>query len=219
MIARLWWRLVRFGFRLLYNEFAFTYDLVSKVVSLGAWRDWQRAALKHLRSDGLILELAHGTGNLQIDLANTGYRAVGYDLSPAMGQIAQRKLLKHGLKAPLVRGMAQALPFPAEQFSGVVSTFPSEFIVSSQTLAEVWRVLAADGVFVIVPGATFTGGGVAKTVLDWLYHITGQRQSESIAEQSRITEWLSPYGFEVEIHEEPCPRSKALVIVARKRVS
>jgi hypothetical protein len=48
----LWWRLVRFGFRLLYNEFAFSYDLVSKVVSLGAWRCWQQSALKHLNDDG-----------------------------------------------------------------------------------------------------------------------------------------------------------------------
>jgi hypothetical protein len=47
-MKRLWWGLVRFGFRLLYNEFAFTYDTVSKVVSLGAWRCWQRAALKYL---------------------------------------------------------------------------------------------------------------------------------------------------------------------------
>ncbi|MCZ7544410.1 MAG: hypothetical protein M5R40_13175 [Anaerolineae bacterium] len=43
-LERLWWALVRFGFRLLYNELAFTYDLVSRVVSLGQWRAWQRAA-------------------------------------------------------------------------------------------------------------------------------------------------------------------------------
>lgn len=216
MIPRAWWRLVRFGFRLLYNEFAFTYDLVSKVVSLGAWRCWQRAALSHLNREGLILELAHGTGDLQIDLAAAGCRSVGYDLSPAMGRIARRKLLKRGLKPQLARGMAQALPFPNEHFASIVSTFPSEFIVSPQTLAEVWRVLQPGGVFVIVPAASFSGGGVAKAVLDWLYHITGQRRAEDVTDNSQILAWLTPYGFAVQVKQEACPRSAALVIVAGK---
>ena len=101
----LWWRLVRFGFRLLYNEMAFTYDWVSYAVSLGEWRCWQRAALKHLnvQSGARILELAHGTGNLQIDLHALGYHVLGYDLSPYMGQIAQRKLNAHHLPARLAR--------------------------------------------------------------------------------------------------------------------
>jgi ubiquinone/menaquinone biosynthesis C-methylase UbiE len=164
----------------------------------------------------LILELAHGTGNLQIDLAYADARAIGYDLSPAMGSIARRKLLKRGMKVLLSRGMAQALPFSDECFSSVVSTFPSEFISAPETLVEIRRVLQPDGVFIIVPGASFTGGGVAKTVLDWLYQITGQREAEAIADHARLTEWLSPYGFEVQVYEEPCPRSLALVIVARK---
>ena len=216
MIAKAWWWLVRFGFRLLYNEFAFAYDLVSQVVSLGAWRCWQRAALKHLNRNGMILELAHGTGNLQIDLADSGYRAIGYDLSPVMGHIARRKLMKQRLTPRLARGMAQALPFPNEQFSNVVSTFPSEFITAPDTLAEVWRVLEPGGIFVIVPGASFTGGGLAKTILDWLYHITGQRDVEDGVDHSRFRKWLSPYRFEVWVYEESCPRSRALVIVARK---
>ncbi|MBM4425321.1 MAG: hypothetical protein FJ030_18410, partial [Chloroflexi bacterium] len=33
--------LLRLAFRLLYNEFAFTYDLVSWAVSVGQWRQWQ----------------------------------------------------------------------------------------------------------------------------------------------------------------------------------
>ena len=216
MIVRAWWRLVRFGFRLLYNEFAFTYDMVSKVVSLGAWRCWQRATLKHLNPDGVILELAHGTGNLQIDLTNSNCRTIGYDLSPAMGYIARRKLMQHGLTPRLARGMAQALPFPNEYFSSVVSTFPSEFITAPETLAEVRRVLKPGGIFVIVPGASFTGGGLAKTVLDWLYRITGQREIEGAADHSQLTGWLSPYAFDVKVYEEICPRSKALVIMARK---
>jgi ubiquinone/menaquinone biosynthesis C-methylase UbiE len=216
-IRNLWWGLIRFGFRLLYHELAFTYDLVSRGVSLGAWRCWQRAALKHIRHDGLTLELAHGTGDLQLDFARAGCRAIGYDLSPQMGRIARQKLLRHKITPRLTRGAAQALPFPDGQFSAVVSTFPSDFIAAKETLAEVYRVLRADGVFVIVPSATFTGGGAAKTLLEWLYRITGQQTAQAAPDDSRIHDWLSPCGFEVSIQREPCRNSVALVIVARKK--
>ena len=93
MIFKLWWSLVRFGFRLLYNEMAFTYDWVSWLVSFGQWRRWQRAALRYLnaRPDELVLELAHGTGSLHLDMRARGYRTIGLDLSPYMGRIASRK--------------------------------------------------------------------------------------------------------------------------------
>src|SRR5688500_18398993 len=134
----LWWRLVRFGFRLLYYEMAWTYDLVSWGVSLGHWRKWQRAAIPHLKasSDDLILEMAHGTANLQIDMAQAGLKAIGLDLSPYMGRIARRKLRRMGLAARLVRGSALHLPFAVNEFSAIVSTFPTEFIVHPQTLKE-----------------------------------------------------------------------------------
>ena len=157
---------------------AFTYDWVSWVVSLGAWRCWVRASLKHVNAapGATILELAHGTGNLQIDLNVAGYRTVGYDLSPYMGLIAQRKLAKRGLSPRLTRGKAQALPFPSEAFEAVVSTFPTEFIVAPQTLHEVYRVLKPGGTLVIVPNAMLTGGGWSAKAIERLYQLTGQRE-------------------------------------------
>lgn len=216
-VLRLWWWLVRFGFRLLYNELAFTYDGVSKLVSFGTWRCWQRAALGHIHRDGLVLELAHGTGDLQIDLAREGVDAIGYDLSPNMGRIASRKLHRHTLTPRLTRGAAQALPFADGQFTSVVSTFPSDFIVAAETVNEVHRVLQAGGRFVIVPSAIFTGGGVGRRLLEALYRITGQRQSENAPDTALMLDWLTPYGFTVRIEREPCRNSIALVIVAEKK--
>ncbi len=216
---RVWVGLVRFGFRLLYNEFAFTYDMVSKVVSLGAWRCWQRAALKHLPppSEGAILEIAHGTGDLQLDLHAGGWRAVGLDLSPTMGRIARAKLARHGVPAPLVRGRSDALPFADGTVAGVVSTFPSEFISAPGTLREVGRVLRRGGVFVIVPGARFTGGGAARAGLEWAYRVTGQNIDGAAGVDAQLRRLFEGYDFEAEIHEEICPRSAAVVIVARKK--
>ncbi|MEO8608541.1 MAG: class I SAM-dependent methyltransferase [Chloroflexota bacterium] len=210
-----WWRLVRFGFRLLYNEMAFTYDLVSNIVSLGAWRCWQRAALKHLTAQpgNLILELAHGTGNLQLDLLDAGYRTIGYDLSPYMGRIANAKLVHYGYSAKLVRGKAQELPFPPGAFAAVVSTFPTNFIVQPKTLREVHRILQPKGQFIIVPNGVLTGGGVSGAGIEWLYRVTGQREDSTAS----FKDFFTPYGFDAEMFTEPCPRSIAYVIVAQKR--
>jgi ubiquinone/menaquinone biosynthesis C-methylase UbiE len=214
-VSTAWWRLIRFGFRLLYNEMAFTYDFVSVVVSLGAWRCWQRAALKHLSvpKDSLILELAHGTGNLQLDLHDMGYTSVGYDLSPSMGRIASAKLRNNSVAARLVRGKAQQLPFTDGVFAAVISTFPTDFIVAPDTLHEVYRVLQPDGQFVIVPNGILTGKGLTEAGLEWLYRVTGQREGGT----SSISTFFQQHGFEAESVYEHCPRSVAQVIVAKKQ--
>lgn len=218
-IESLWWRLVRFGFRLLYNEMAFTYDLVSQVVSLGAWQCWQRASLKHLpetADNGLILEIAHGTGNLQLDLKRAGYRTVGYDLSPYMGRIAQHKLQRAHFQADLTRGMAQQLPFAASSFAAVISTFPTDFIVQASTLTEVHRILQPNGRFIIVPNGEFTGGSIFRSFLEWLYRITGQREDKD-QHQPSIETAFAGHGFAVKVVIEDCPRSRSQVVILTKR--
>jgi ubiquinone/menaquinone biosynthesis C-methylase UbiE len=212
----LWWSLLRFGFRLLYNELAFAYDLVSGVVSLGAWRCWQRSALEHLNAapGALVLELAHGTGNLQLDLNAGGYRVIGYDLSPYMGRITRAKLRRNHVPVRLARGRAQQLPFPANAFSAIISTFPTNFIIEPETLSEVSRVLQDDGRFVIVPNGVLTGAGAVETGIEWLYRITGQRDGAP----GDTAAFFASYGFEAKSVEERCPRSVAQVIIAQKKV-
>lgn len=221
-----WTRLVTFGFRLLYNEMAFTYDGVSRLVSMGAWRCWGRAALPYLRRDGTVLELAHGTGNLQLDLAAEGVQTIGYDLSPAMGQIARRKLQRAKLPVRLTRGDAAALPFADAQFSNILCTFPTPFIAQPSVVRECWRVLQPGGNLVVVPTATFTGRGMTRRVLEWLYRITGQhtaQMNDDAVETTRAAllqgagRWFGVEPFELEVHAVPCPRSVAFVIVATKR--
>lgn len=215
-LAAMWWRLVRFGFRLLYNEMAFTYDLVSEVVSLGSWRCWQKATLKHIppaAKAGKILEIAHGTGNLQLDLNQAGYTTMGYDLSPYMGRIAQSKLKRAQHEAHLTRGMAQQLPFADEAFAVVISTFPTNFIVQSSTLSEVYRILEPRGRFIIVLNGEFTGQGILRDFLEWLYRITGQRDDDSNPSAEAV---FGGHGFSVSTLVEPCSQSQAQVVILQK---
>lgn len=213
-LEQLWWRTVGFGFRLLYNEMAWTYDLVAWIVSLGQWRNWQRAALPYLniKAGDCVLELAHGTGNLQMDLYAAGYQRVALDLSPAMGRIAQRKLQRHHLQAPLVRGLGQHLPFADHSFDAIVSTFPTPFIIEPETLREAHRVLKPHKRLVIVPMGVLTGGGVLKNALETAYQVTGQRGPWPLEIAQRFTD----AGFSIEIHSHPCPYSIATVLVATR---
>lgn len=207
-------RFTRYAFRLLYNELAWTYDGVSRIVSLGQWRSWQRAALTRLRGPR-VLEVAHGTGDLLLDLEEAGFGPVGLDLSPAMGRLARRKLRRHGRAAPLVRGRAQALPFASESFPSIVSTFPTEFILDPRSLDELWRVLTPGGRLVVVGEARLTGRSLPVRVLEWLYRVTGQRGPWPPDPES-----LFPVaGFDLRVEVDTLPRSEVVLVIAEKRAA
>ena len=216
MLARFWWKLVGFGFRLLYNEMAFTYDAVSWLVSLGQWRCWQRTSMQFLPdpNTGLILELAHGTGNLQIDLQQAQYQTVAFDLSPYMGRIASRKLAKNGLQQPFVQGSAFQLPFADQSFHAIISTFPTDFIIQPETLSEANRVLSDQGKLIIVLNGILTGGGMVKTFLEWLYRITGQRNEDT--HEEHVNQYFTGHNFSIEAIEIPCKNSVAQLVILTK---
>lgn len=205
-------RLLIVAFRLLYNELAWTYDLVSWSVSIGQWRSWQRAALPYLRGQR-ILEIAHGTGNMLLDLAALGFEPVGLDLSPTMGRIARRKIRSQGLALPLVRGRVQALPFESNSFPSILSTFPTEFIASPSALAEFYRVLQPGGVMVIVPVALITGAAQLDRFADWLFRVTGQAGDW----HTQLTDLYTAAGFSTRAERIRLPRSVVVVVIAEKK--
>jgi ubiquinone/menaquinone biosynthesis C-methylase UbiE len=203
---------LRLAFHLLYNPLAWTYDLVSWSVSVGQWRRWQRAALPYLPA-GPVLEIAHGTGNLLLDLQAGGHAPIGLDLSPAMGRLARRKLRAHGVVIPLVRARVQALPFAGGSFSGLVSTFPTEFILDPAAIAEFHRVLAPGGVLVIVPIAQITGLALPDRLAQGLFQVTEQASEAWLAPLKQL---YQPAGFSTRAERVRLPRSVVTVIIAAK---
>ncbi len=208
--------ILKLAFSLLYNQMAGSYDLVSWTVSAGQWRSWQRSALPFLTGRP-VLEVAHGTGNLLLDLLSLGLQPIGLDLSPAMSRIASRKLKRRlgvaDLPAPLVCGRAGALPFASGSVSSIVSTFPTEFIVEADVIAEFYRVLRPGGACVCVPAAQITGPAVFDRWAAWLFRVTGQS----------VTGWFAPLlerftaaGFRARLEQVRQPRSRVMVVVAEK---
>jgi SAM-dependent methyltransferase len=203
-----WHRLVSFGFRLLYYELAWSYDLVAWLVSMGQWQAWGRTALPHLLGER-VLELGHGPGHLLVALAQGGFRSVGLDLSPQMGRLARRRLRRAGLASTLVRGHAQTLPFAAGTFDSLLATFPTLYILDPATLAEVMRVLRPGGRLVAVVGARLSGKDLVSRLIEGLFKITGQREEVDVWEAPLAAAGLTVRRVQVEMRH-----SQILLLIA-----
>ena len=204
--------LLRWFFALLYNPLAGAYDFVSWTVSIGQWRRWQQTALAYVRP-GRVLEMAHGTGQLLLDLHRAGRAPIGLDLSAAMGRIARGRLRARGAAVPLIRGRVEALPLASGSFSTLIATFPTDFIVNPLAVAEFHRVLEPAGRLILIPVAQITGPDLPDRLARWLFQLTGQASEAWLEPFNRL---YQPAGFTVQVEHVRLPRSVVTVIIARK---
>jgi ubiquinone/menaquinone biosynthesis C-methylase UbiE len=208
---------LRTFFYLLYHQFAWSYDLVANLVSLGRWKKWIVRTLPYIHG-GRLLELGHGPGHLQPRLLDRGTIAVGLDESQQMGRITYRRLKRQGYaQVRLVRGLAQNLPFPAGEFDSVIATFPSEYVLDVRTLSEVHRVLQARGRFVLLPVAWITGKSLPDRFLAWLFRFTGQVPDSPVELFSQqAARHFQEAGFQLEIEQVEVQSSLVLIMIASK---
>jgi ubiquinone/menaquinone biosynthesis C-methylase UbiE len=221
---------LRFFFRLLYHQFAFTYDLVAATVSLGRWKDWVLSVLPFVQGER-VLEIGHGPGHLQRALLERNLIVFGIDESTQMGHLARHNLTRHlrtkinGARPSylaytqinLTRGISQHLPFPSASFDTIVSTFPSEYIFDPKTLGEAQRVLAVNGRFIILPGASILGRGIMDRAMAFLFRITGETPPNLVEIlHERTKQPFATSGFQVEIHELNIKSSIVFILLATK---
>jgi ubiquinone/menaquinone biosynthesis C-methylase UbiE len=165
--------ILRLFFKLLYHQFAWTYDRVAALVSLGSWNRWVETTLTHLDGPS-VLEVGFGPGHLQVCLHQKGIMAVGVDESWQMSKLTHLRLSKQGLVPTLVRGDAYFLPFANQSFDQVVMTFPAEFLLQRATFVEINRLLRPGGLLLILPMAWVTGKRPLERLIAWINHIAGQ---------------------------------------------
>lgn len=198
-------------FYLLYQPFAWTYDWVADIVSVGLWKDWVQAVLPYLEGPR-VLELGHGPGHLQLAMMRKGLIAFGLDASRQMSRRAGRLLVGEGLDLLLVNGFAQYIPFYNHTFNQVVATFPSEYIMDSRTLEEIQRILLPGGNLVLIPLAWITGTRPLEKAAGWLFHVTGQAPEWD----ERALAPLREAGFQnIQVEMRKVKSSQVLVVIAK----
>lgn len=197
----------------LYYEFAWSYDVVSWIVSGGRWGKWRRAALDYVverETNGKTLEIGFGTGELLIEARQRGQTITGLELSPAMQAVTSRKLRRNNLRIPRVQASALQLPFASESFDNIISTFPAPYILAPETLRECQRVLAPTGRLIII--------GLWTTVeLPWLAKLLplfyGKADPDLVA---AIDQRLAAAGLHAKFLEHADGFVRVSVLIAEK---
>jgi ubiquinone/menaquinone biosynthesis C-methylase UbiE len=196
---------------LLYHQFAWTYDYVAAIVSLGRWNNWVHHALPFL-TGSRILEIGFGPGHLLITSLSRQINIVGVDESKQMVRRASRKIYSLGFALPIIRGNVYTLPFPECHFDQVVSTFPSEYIFNKTALLEVFRVLQPGGQFIILPVAWIQG----KLWYEKLTHHLVDFNEVTHTWEEKYSQAIRQEGFEISFIQIHDYRSAMLFIIGTK---
>ena len=144
--------LVKEGSGAMFDGIAARYDLVNRVISLGIDQSWRRKTVRalHLASGHKVLDLATGTADLAIQVAQTetSVNVVGLDPSAKMLEVGREKVTRARLdeRVTLVQGDAQALPFQDDEFDSTCIAFGIRNVPNrGQALREMARVVRPGG--------------------------------------------------------------------------
>ncbi|MEL6983827.1 MAG: ubiquinone/menaquinone biosynthesis methyltransferase [Actinomycetota bacterium] len=121
----------RTAVRNMFDTIAPRYDLVNRLMTFRLDVRWRRIARETLAlSPGsVVLDLACGTGDFAVDLADKGHRPVGIDLS--FGMLASART-----DAPLVQGDLLQLPIAEGSVDAAVCGFALRNLVELQPFFE-----------------------------------------------------------------------------------
>ena len=129
----------------IFDKIADKYEFTAKFLSFGIMPYWLSRLVEGItpKKEGIVLDLACGTGILFPKLLERFDRVVGLDYSLPMLKVAKKKKLS---KTSLVRGDALRLPFKGDSFDTVVVSLGlRHFPDREQSLREIHRVLKVGG--------------------------------------------------------------------------
>jgi demethylmenaquinone methyltransferase/2-methoxy-6-polyprenyl-1,4-benzoquinol methylase len=141
----------------MFDQIAFRYDFLNRLLSGGVDIYWRKRALKELKAlnPNLILDVATGTGDLAI-MAHKFLRPkkiIGIDISQGMLEIGKKKVAKLLLNKEIEfePGDGEAIKFPENTFDAVTVAFGvRNFENLEKGLQEMLRVLKPGGKLVIL---------------------------------------------------------------------
>ncbi len=169
------------------------YDLLNTVMTVGMHHWWRRrAAILATRDlDGVVLDVATGTGDLAIALARRpGMRQViGLDFVPEMLHLARQKAQRRNSSktSGFLQGDALALPFPDNAFACATCGFGLRNMGDvPKALAEMARVVQPGGRVVILEIVPRKSKGLAPWLINLYFRrvvpvlgrfLTGEREA------------------------------------------
>lgn len=132
------------------------YDGLNRVISFGIDIKWRKKAVQLVAdtNPNIILDIATGTGDLAINLAETNAeKIIGLDISEGMLNVGKEKILNKSLqdRIEMVVGDSENLPFEDNTFDAITVGFGiRNFETLEKGLVEILRVLKPGGIFVIL---------------------------------------------------------------------
>lgn len=140
----------------MFDNISGEYDGLNRVISFGIDIKWRKKVVNLVAAQQpkIILDIATGTGDLAIAMADTNAeKIVGLDISSGMLEIGKEKISKKGLssKIDMVLADSENMPFEDNTFDAITVAFGvRNFETLRNGLKEILRVLKPGGIFVIL---------------------------------------------------------------------
>jgi len=128
------------------------YDKMNRIMSLGLDMGWRRKSIRlaNFKKDGLLLDIATGTGDMilaaRTSLPNAKF--IGLDFCEPLMRLAQEKIngkFNHQ-EVNWTQGDAMELPYESNAFDGAFTAFALRNVISvKQVFTELYRVIGPGG--------------------------------------------------------------------------
>lgn len=140
----------------MFDTISGNYDGLNRVISFGIDIKWRKKVLKLVsdKNPKIVLDIATGTGDLAILMANTSAeKIIGLDISAGMLEVGRNKIKSKKLsdKIDMILADSENMPFEDNTFDAITVAFGvRNFENLEKGLAEILRVLKPNGIFVIL---------------------------------------------------------------------
>ncbi len=201
----------------MFDAIAPRYDMLNHLLSFGIDNRWRRQVAKLIKKHNAknVLDVATGTGDLLIAIdKQCSCQILGLDLSAEMVEIGRKKLTKRGVKAQMMQGDAENLPFESGSFDAVTCAFGvRNFGDIKRGVSEFYRVSAPGALCAILEYSPNQQKGLWNSLFRFYFKrvlpfvggvISGNRAAyrylpdsvDGFYAESEFVELMSAIGFE-----------------------
>lgn len=164
------------GSGLMFDQIARRYDLLNRVISLGLDQSWRTKLINALPREGELLDVATGTADVALSIAQRAPKSTLTGLDPSVGMldVGREKVARRGLqeRVTLDVGDALAMPYADNRFEGCCVAFGiRNFPDRLQGLKEMARVTKSGGPVAILELSEPRGGLLAPFTRFHVHHV------------------------------------------------